>query len=70
MLALFKDDAERAEFGIKDNTVRYMIKKIREYVKKLKIKDRQLKGEEDYIDVDDTWVNLSKMMFEPFRCEF
>lgn len=40
MQALFKDDAERAEFGIKENTVRYMIKKIREYVRELKIKDR------------------------------
>jgi hypothetical protein len=38
--ALFKDDAERAEYGVKDKTVRYMIKKIREYIKELKIKDR------------------------------
>lgn len=38
--ALFKDDAERADYGVKDKTVRYMIKKIREYIKELKIKDR------------------------------
>ena len=68
--ALFKDDAERAEYGVKDKTVRYMIKKIREYIKELKIKDRQLKREEDYENVDDTWAIISKMMYEPFRCKF
>ena len=68
--ALFKDDAERADYGVKDKTVRYMIKKIREYIKELKIKDRQLKREEDYENVDDTWAIISKMMYEPFRCEF
>jgi len=68
--ALFKDDAERADYGVKDKTVRYMIKKIREYIKELKIKDRSLKREEDYENVDDTWAIISKMMYEPFRCEF
>ena len=37
---LFKDDVERADFGVKDKTVRYMIKKIREYIRELQIKDR------------------------------
>ena len=68
--ALFKDDVERADFGVKDKTVRYMIKKIREYIRELQIKDRYLQREEDYENVDDTWAILSKMMFEPFRCEF
>jgi hypothetical protein len=40
--ALFKDDVERADFGVKDKTVRYMIKKIREYIRELQIKDRYL----------------------------
>ena len=38
--ALFKDDTERAEYGVNEKTVRYMIKKIREYIRELKIKDR------------------------------
>lgn len=70
VFALFKDDAEKAELGVKEKTVRYMIKKIREYIRELKIKDRQLQREEDYENVDDTWAILSKMMYEPFRCEF
>lgn len=40
MLALFKDEAEKAEFGVKDKTVKFMTKKIKEYVKELKIRNR------------------------------
>jgi hypothetical protein len=47
-----------------------MTKKIKEYVKELKIRHKKLSSEEDYVKVDDTWLNLSKMMFEAFRYEF
>lgn len=69
VLALFKDDAEKAEYGVTGKTVKYMTKKIKEYVKELKIRHKKLSSEEDYVKVDDTWLNLSKMMFEAFRYE-
>ena len=68
--ALFKDEEERKDHGVTDKTVRYMVKKIKEYVKELRIRNRQLTKEDDFVKVDDTWLNMSKMMLEPFRLNF
>lgn len=65
--ALFKDEAEREAYGIKDKTIRFMTKHLLSYKKELRIKDGKLRKESDYVKVDDTWVQLSKLMFEPFR---
>ncbi len=70
MLALFKDEEEKDLYGVKAKTVRYMVKKIKEYAKELRIRNRQLSREDDFVKVDDTWLNLSKMMLEPFRPDF
>ena len=70
MLALFKDEEEKELYGVKAKTVRYMVKKIKEYAKELRIRNRQLSREDDFVKVDDTWLNLSKMMLEPFRPDF
>ena len=68
--ALFKDDADRATFGIQDKTIKFMTKHIKSYKKELRIKDGQLKKDSDYVKVDDTWVQLSKLMLYPFREQF
>jgi|LauGreDrversion4_2_1035121.scaffolds.fasta_scaffold482527_1 hypothetical protein len=68
--ALFKDDADRAAFGIQDKTIKFMTKHIKSYKKELRIKDGQLKKDSDYVKVDDTWVQLSKLMLYPFRVQF
>ena len=68
--ALFKDEEERKDNGVTDKTVRYMVKKIKEYAKELRIRNRQLTKEDDFVKVDDTWLNMSKMMLEPFRLNF
>jgi hypothetical protein len=34
------------------------------------MKEGQLKKESDLVKVDDTWLKMSKMMFEPFRILF
>jgi hypothetical protein len=68
--ALFKTDAEREALGIKDKTIRFLTKHIQSYKKELRIKDGKLRKESDYVKVDDTWVRLSKLMFEPFRESF
>jgi len=70
VLALFKDEEEKELYGVKAKTVRYMVKKIKEYAKELRIRNRQLSREDDFVKVDDTWLNLSKMMLEPFRPDF
>jgi hypothetical protein len=70
VLALFKDEEEKDLYGVKAKTVRYMVKKIKEYAKELRIRNRQLSREDDFVKVDDTWLNLSKMMLEPFRPDF
>ena len=53
-----------------DKTLRYMRKQIKGYKKELRIKERKLKKESDLVKVDDTWIKLAKMMFEPFRLNF
>ncbi len=68
--ALFKDDADRAAFGIQDKTIKFMTKHIKSYKKELRIKDGQLRKDSDYVKVDDTWVQLSKLMLYPFREQF
>jgi hypothetical protein len=71
VLEMFKDDADREEFGLKkDKTLRYMTRSIKSYIKELKIKDGQLTEEQDLVKVDDTWLNLYKLMWEPFRLNF
>ena len=68
---MFKDDADREAFGLKkDKTLRYMTRSIKSYIKELKIKDGQLTEEQDLVKVDDTWLNLYKLMWEPFRLNF
>jgi hypothetical protein len=47
-----------------------MTKSIRSYYKELRMKEGQLKKESDLVKVDDTWLKMSKMMFEPFRIPF
>jgi len=65
--ALFKDEAERAAFGVNDKVIKFMTKDIKSYKKELRIKDGSLRKESDYVKVDDTWVQLSKLMFFDFR---
>lgn len=40
VLGIFKDEEEQKEFGVNKKTVKYMTKKIKEYVKELKIRHR------------------------------
>jgi hypothetical protein len=68
--ALFKDEAERAQFGVTDKVIKFMTKHIKSYKKELRIKDGSLRKESDYVKVDDTWVQLSKLMFFDFRLQF
>jgi hypothetical protein len=55
---------------VNDKTLRYMRKQIKGYKKELRIKERQLKKESDLVKVDDTWIKLAKMIFEPIRLNF
>lgn len=47
-----------------------MTKTIKSYKNELRIRDRKVKEEADEIKIDDTWLNLTKIMFEPFRLNF
>jgi len=47
-----------------------MTKHIKSYKKELRLKDGQLRKESDYVKVDDTWIQLSKLMLYPFREQF
>ena len=44
-----------------------MTKTIKSYRKELRIKDGKLRKESDLVKVDDTWLKLSKLMYEPMR---
>lgn len=67
---MFADQEARDSFGVSDKTIRYFTKNIKSYQKELRIRNKQLTREEDFVKVDDTWLNMSKMMFEPFRLNY
>lgn len=67
---LFKDKKEREQYGISEKTIRHVIRSIKSYKNELKIQDGLLKDEASEINVDDTWLKLSKEMFESFRLNY
>lgn len=67
MYALFKDDKEKTEFGFDERVMKYMTKTIKKYRKDLKIKNGKIRKEDDLINLDDTWLKVSKLMYEPMR---
>ena len=68
--ALFKDEEVAKKYGYTEKVLKFMTKSIRSYYKELRIKEGQLKKESDLVKVDDTWLKMSKMMFEQFRIPF
>jgi hypothetical protein len=70
VLALFKDQEERESLGFTDKVLRYMRKEIIKYRCELTIEEGKLIKEEDYVAVDDTWLDLYLMMFHKFRNDF
>lgn len=67
MYALFKDEKEQVEFGFDERVMKYMTKTIKKYRKDLKIKNGKIRREDDLINLDDTWLKVSKLMYEPMR---
>ncbi len=67
---MFADEEEAQKYGYTEKVLKFMTKSIRSYYKELRIKEGQLKKEADLVKVDDTWLKMTKMMFEPFRIPF
>lgn len=67
VLALFKDDEDRESYGFTNKCLSYMRKAIRKFRKELTIEEGKLKKEDDYLAVDDIWLDLYQMMQYKFK---
>ena len=70
VLALFKDDDDKKSYGLTNKTLRYMIREIKKYRKGLSIEEGRIKKESDFSELDETWFELSRLMYQPHRGEF
>lgn len=67
---VMKDEDDQKRYGYTDKVIEFMRLSVRQYIKTLKIEQRVIRSEEDYIKIDDTWLKMSKVMLNQLRHEF
>ncbi len=67
---VFKFEEDKRQYGFTERALDYMALSVSSYRHTLKIQNKTLIEEDDYVKVDDTWLKIAKIMIDSLRYQF
>ena len=61
---MFDSEEDKKHYGFTERALNYMKLSASSYKTTLKIEDKVIRDESDYIKVDDTWLKVYKIMLD------